>query len=260
MMLEGYCHAKSSFLTLTYSDKFLPSELNPHHLRDFLKRLRSRIAPAKLRYFAVGEYGEKTWRPHFHLALFGLGREDVEVIRDSWSSDGRTESEPFGHIMVGDLTKDSAQYVAGYVTKKMTSPDDKRLGGKHPEFARMSRHPGLGAPALRAILDSLTDSPGSIAMEREGDVPSVLSHGGKKWPLGRYLKQQLRKKYGFEDTGTPKEKLQAWYQEMRALFEKEDTQTYWKDITRQEILVEKNKQSVLNMETRLHIYEKGKTF
>lgn len=262
MMLESYMHEKSSFVTLTYSDKYVPKELVPKHGRDFLKRLRGRIAPKKLRYYIVGEYGEKTGRPHYHLALFGLGREDAEVMRSCWSTDTRNqESEPLGHIMVGDLTKDSAQYIAGYVTKKMTSPDDPRLQGRYPEFGRMSKNPGLGAPALKSILDTLTSDRGAAAMEIFGDVPSVLKHEGKKWPLGRYLKQKLRKMYGFEETKTPKEKIEIWYQEMQELFRQEDKQTtgirMLDDIKRQEILVERNKQSVLNMETRQKIYKKG---
>ena len=63
---------KASFVTLTYDDTKLPANqtLVKAHLQNFMKRLRKRIEPEKLRYYAVGEYGDKTQRPHYHMILF----------------------------------------------------------------------------------------------------------------------------------------------------------------------------------------------
>lgn len=99
--------------------------------------------------------------------------------------------------MLGDVTTESAQYVAGYTLKKMTKDDDPRLqrGNSflHPEFSRKSLKPGLGAgmiPYLAAIPFSLDPA--------SDDVPSSIAHGKKILPLGRYLRQRWRLHLGRE--------------------------------------------------------------
>lgn len=187
-MLEAMCHADNAFVTLTYEDA--PESLRPGDLRDWIKRLRKAWEPRRLRYFAVGEYGDKTGRPHYHAALFGfpccvervVSRGECKcascsVVRGTWK---------FGHVLVGTLTPDSAQYCAGYVLKKMTSPDDVRLHGRVPEFSRMSLKPGIGANALWDVASAMMQ----YKLDRK-DV-SQLRHGGKLMPLGRYLKGKLR--------------------------------------------------------------------
>lgn len=193
MLLESLKHGDSSFVTLTYDDTHLPEggSLVLRDLQTFLKRLRFHIHPRRLRYYAVGEYGEKTHRPHYHAAVFGLGREYGPLIQSCWAK---------GFTMTGDLTKDSAQYIAQYVTKKMHRPDDPRLEGRFPEFARMSRNPGIGFTALEEVADTLSTEHGCNYLEKNLDVPDALKHGGKNWPLGRYLKGKLREKMGMSIT------------------------------------------------------------
>ncbi|ACZ33198.1 conserved hypothetical protein [Chlamydia pneumoniae LPCoLN] len=69
---EASLYEKNCFLTLTYDDKHLPQygSLVKLHLQLFLKRLRDRISPHKIRYFGCGEYGTKLQRPHYHLLIF----------------------------------------------------------------------------------------------------------------------------------------------------------------------------------------------
>lgn len=98
--------------------------------------------------------------------------------------------------MSGPLTPESAQYIVGYVTKKLTRKDDPRLEGKHPEFARMSRMPGIGTNMVQPIADSLRRFNLDAS---EADVPVGLRHGKKVLPLGRFLRGKLRKElYGDE--------------------------------------------------------------
>ena len=75
VLLEAIKSSESSFITLTYDDENLPENgsLCPSHVRDWLKRIRKKVEPRKLRYFLVGEYGDETKRPHYHVALFGVG-------------------------------------------------------------------------------------------------------------------------------------------------------------------------------------------
>lgn len=215
-MLESLMHDRNSFATLTYRMEDMPSSgsLVPLDAVLWLKRLRKLIQPSKVRYFLVGEYGELTLRPHFHAALFGLGPEAQEIVSESWSK---------GFVLLGDLTLQSAQYVAGYVTKKLTKKEDPKLCGRHPEFARMSLKPGIGAHAMSVVAEALSDAEGAKALASLGDVPVILQHGKRKLPLGRYLRRQLREELGFAQVGWQTKAMERFTQEMRDLRESTGT-------------------------------------
>lgn len=214
-------HGDCTFLTLTYDDEHLPSDasLKPDDLQGFLKRLRKAHAPNRLRFYAVGEYGDTTQRPHYHLALFGFPNcrygssrysrlrnqccEHCDLVRSTWNR---------GNVLLGTLEIHSAQYVAGYVTKKMTAPDDPRLGGRHPEFARMSLRPGIGYSAMHEVASELL----TLAYG-EVDVPVGLRHGPSVMPLGRYLRAALRELIG-RDKRAPAEVLAQLQEEVSHLY------------------------------------------
>jgi len=231
-MLEGLEWNAKSFLTLTYTPEKEPkvasglsSTLSPRDLQTFLKRFRKRIAPTKVRYFAVGEYGEMSGRPHFHLAMFGWpacahGRtrklkpesrkccEACQVVKETWGH---------GHIMNAELNPETAQYVVGYVIKKMTSPDDGRLiAGQHAEFCRMSLRPGIGAGLVDDIASKVLQY--DLEDPLTGDVPTALDHGRRRLPLGRYLTKRLRERTG-RDAAAPQKKMEAMAKELQPLRE-----------------------------------------
>lgn len=204
-MLESALHESSVFSTLTYDEEHLPADrsVSVKAGQDFIRSLRKRTG-FPLRYFLVGEYGDRTERPHYHAALFGLPAcsgdvhvrhtvdcrcESCSVVASAWDRGGTS---------LGELNLSTAQYIAGYTTKKMTKADDVRLDGRAPEFARMSLRPGIGAWAMDAAAAVLSDSVGAAAIGRLGDVPNELQHGLKKMPLGRYLKGKLREALGVE--------------------------------------------------------------
>lgn len=194
ILLEQRLHEFTSFATLTYSPEHYPSDgsLTPRHCSLWLKRLRERLGPARpIRYFLVGEYGDQTQRAHYHAALYGVASIETPLLESTWG---------MGMVHAGELTPDSAQYIAGYVTKKMTAADDVRLQGRHPEFARMSRNPGLGAGAVGSLADALNDRFGAQLLAASRDVPTSLNHGRKSLPLGRYIRGKLREEMGFSDT------------------------------------------------------------
>jgi len=154
-MLERGKHGDASFVTLTYSEDKVPADgsLDPDVARDWLKRLRERMRPRLLRFYLVGEYGDLTFRPHYHAALFGMpnclrGRTDHRLERCCASCEVIKASWGLGGIDCRELSMETAQYLVGYVGKKMTRPTDSRLAGRAPEFARMSLKPGIGAPAM----------------------------------------------------------------------------------------------------------------
>lgn len=203
--LESCCHAENCFVTLTYSNYFFiraKGELQPRDLQLFIKRLRKAIAPLRFRFFAVGEYGhegQREFNPHYHLSLFGVSGLTVvqfngeprllaDVVAEVWGQ-GLTTVYEFNH--------DTAGYVAGYVTKKMTVKEDARLEGRYPEFARMSRRPGIGANAMHTVAGQFKESGAMVVLEEAGDVPSSLKLGRRNIPLGRYLLSRLRESVGF---------------------------------------------------------------
>lgn len=251
IILESLVHQGSSFLTLTYADEFLPDNgsLEPRDLQLFMKRIRKNTG-LKLRYYGVGEYGDVTERPHYHVALFGLDPSDAAHVAASWG---------LGHTMCGTLTFDSAAYVAGYVTKKMTGKDDIRLRGRYPEFARMSLRPGIGALAVDQIALALQNEHGWDEIDRTGDVPLSLRHGVRDYPLGSYLRKKLREAMNFEDTSTPQSVTHEISKEMCDMWANYQSKAEVAPISLKEVLIAVNKQKVRNMETRTKIFSKQRT-
>lgn len=150
-MHEKMMHEQSSFVTLTYDDKNLPADggLVKRDLQLFMKRLRKK-RDRGLRFFACGEYGEVTFRPHYHLLFFNTRFSDQKFYKNSgdnplYVSDELSELWPFGHNRIGEVTFESAAYVARYCLKKVTGESAVgHYGGRSPEFVLMSRRPGIG--------------------------------------------------------------------------------------------------------------------
>ena len=198
LLLEQSSHEWSSFWTLTYDEQNYPANgsLVPRHTTLFLKRLRENLGDSRhLRYYLIGEYGDQTHRAHYHAALYGVHHTENALIEKSWQ---------LGFTHSGELNKDTASYITGYIAKKLTKHDDPRLNGRYPEFARMSRNPGIGALAIPAIATALSSKHGSREIAQQGDVPLHLRHGRTSLPLGRYLRQQLRAELGFDHLGGQK--------------------------------------------------------
>ena len=210
MILESHLHTHNSFWTLTYSDSMVPTirndldetlqTLSPLHLQLWLKRLRKALSPVKVRFFAVGEYGDQTQRPHYHVILFGYpschrgnSRFSMTTGKCCPQCDLINETWGLGQVFGGTAESDSFQYVAGYTIKKMTHAADLRLNGRHPEFTRSSRRPGIGHDYIPEIASTLLQ----FDLETtEADVPVSLRHGMKQLPLGRYMRRKLREHIG----------------------------------------------------------------
>lgn len=187
LMLEAHQHEASFFLTLTFNKENYPADgsVSVREAQLFLKRLRY-FAGQDFRYFIVGEYGDATWRPHYHACVFGL--RDAVAIERAWQK---------GFVHVLPLTYELAQYCVGYTVKKLTKADDERLKGRCPEFARMSLKPGIGFGSVKVMRDALIDmETGEIRMA--ADVPASVRADGKLWPIGRYLRRGLRCALGMD--------------------------------------------------------------
>jgi len=123
---ESQSWIENSFITLTYRDDQIPKHgsLDYSHLVRFWKRLRKEIG--ELRYYAVGEYGDRTLRPHYHACIFGHAFiEDRIITKESphllWTSPALERIWGHGQVTVGALNFQTARYTASYVTKKLRS-------------------------------------------------------------------------------------------------------------------------------------------
>lgn len=197
LMLESRMHEYSTFLTLTYSDEFLPlvravpgsgavSELSgptlvPEHVTKFVKRLRrffGRHYGKKLRYYAAGEYGEQTDRPHYHLIVFGLPVSVAETAVPSlW---------PYGFVSCAAVDDGLCRYVCKYIVKNINWT---KGGTRIMPFARMSRGrergQGIGGPAMEVVAKTIKEK----MPIGESPLPIIrqLCYGKSSLPLGRYL-------------------------------------------------------------------------
>ena len=171
-MHEASLHEENCFITLTYDDKELMNRENPHtviksDVQNFIKRLRSKIKydtpkgqePKKISYLIVGEYGDETERPHYHAIIFNHDFEDKELHHTEKGNKLYTSKEledawGMGMCIIGEVTKDTTSYVAGYTTKKITGEKAKEHYTKIdqngevfeiiPEFALRSTRPAIG--------------------------------------------------------------------------------------------------------------------
>ena len=162
IMHEASMHKENCFLTLTFNDQNLPEDgsIRKKDIVSFMKRLRKKLYPKKIRFYACGEYGDKKFRPHYHILIFGYNFPDREIFKAI--KKGKTEYFiytskflqslwKFGFTTTADLNYQTAAYTARYVRKKITGNSEhaqqikkERYGNKSQEFALMSRMPGIG--------------------------------------------------------------------------------------------------------------------
>lgn len=190
---EASLYDENCFLTLTYSDEYLPEygSLRKSDLSGFLKRLRSREADyarkcgrseRKFKFFGCGEYGGDSGRPHYHLLLFGYDFNDAvhfsergefkirtsKLLEDTWSR---------GLCEIGEVSYDGCAYVAKYVTKRDPKVEEimKNSGVWEPEFLLMSRGgrngKGIGYDWWKKYGDELLTHDSVILKGRECRVP-----------------------------------------------------------------------------------------
>lgn len=180
---EASLYENNAFITLTFS----PSHLNKRgtlvrsDFQRFMKRLRKdqkgtqyvtpvspNANPYPIRYFHCGEYGSKLHRPHHHACLFNFAFADQELWSDKkgiklYRSKTLEKLWPQGHSTIGDVTYESAAYVARYVTKKyngmhaaehyirgdpnLVDPETGEMDAYflEPEYITMSSRPGIGS-------------------------------------------------------------------------------------------------------------------
>lgn len=153
-MHEAQMYDDNMFLTITYNDENLPSNgyLVKEDMQKFFKRLRRK--GFKFRYLYCGEYGDKNQRPHYHAIIFGLDMPDKQIHKHSrghhlYISEILHQTWGKGYVYIGDVSYQSACYVARYALKKINGPqaeehyaicddDGVFIGHKPKEFCHTS--------------------------------------------------------------------------------------------------------------------------
>lgn len=143
LLKEDQVSVGNYFITLTYDSKNVPITkklkftLEKEAWQNFMKRLRKK-QPEKIKYYAVGEYGSKTERPHYHGILFNVKEE--RFIFEAWINP--ETKEPFGDVHIGQVNGATIAYTAKYIDKPIKIPVDQNDDRLKP-FSLMSK--GLGS-------------------------------------------------------------------------------------------------------------------
>lgn len=207
LMQEDKVSNSSYFVTLTYQPDALPKTkkgfwtLDRDDLRNYFKRLRQYHAKTKrmswssglyggsfrpLKYYAVGEYGSKGGRPHYHAIIFNA---HPNHINDAWmrvNTTDRKNTVSFGAVHIGSVSRNSCRYVMKYMMKdlgyRQSRPFPFPWDGIN-QFCVQSKY--LGESYL---------TPAIISYHRESyDRNFVTWPGGYKTPLPRYYRNRIWK-------------------------------------------------------------------
>lgn len=224
LLLESEYYDPGSvwFVTLTYNDQFLPlkpfidqstgerigevATLDKSAPSAFMKRLRNYFPGCNLRFFAAGEYGSTTKRPHYHLIIFGMLLQDDELtvykrtplgftlyncerVQRAWrvqdNVNGKLCYYDLGYVVIAPATWETMCYTARYVAKKADG-EDRQYWIDHclePEFNVMSRRPGIA-------YQWYVDHPGVIDQEW---IFEKTPNGGKKFRPPKYFDRLFEK-------------------------------------------------------------------
>lgn len=193
-MHENSLHDVGAFVTLTYDNDHLPADysLDVRDIQLFNKRVRA--AGHRFRFLAVGEYGDQTQRPHYHMLMFGFWPDDAKLWSTingvpNYHSKSLADLWGLGHVAFGRITSASAAYCARYSLKKITGTRARDhytrihpLSGNRvhvrPEFITMSRRPGIGSGWFDKF-------------GRDCFPSDYLVHDGKRVPVPAYYLRKL---------------------------------------------------------------------
>lgn len=174
LMHESLYWDSCIFITLTYDDDHLPenNSLVPNDLTKFFKRLRKAIGKRKIKYFACGDYGEKNFRPHYHIILFGMdfcNEEDRNTIKDCWTL---CDWNMLGNKPFGNVTPQSIRYVLKYVESKVIGKESVYAYDQNnllPPYAVMSK--GIGRNWIDDNYEKVKEDLVCYALGRSHPVP-----------------------------------------------------------------------------------------
>lgn len=188
---------RSYFVTLTYSDANCPRTVEGDptlRKKETLKWLNNEMSgrdkSGAFRYYLVGEYGDTTRRPHYHMALFPGPNFKLGQFLGRWQ-------ERRGFTQIDEITHARARYLANYTAKKLTKADDDRLlPGQEPEFRTSSRRPPIGHDFIEVLVRQYTTRAGSKVIAEHGDIERTFRVDGKIYPIAPYILNRAREELG----------------------------------------------------------------
>ncbi len=194
IIMEWLQHPQYAFfITLTYSPEHVPycyddngepvENLNKKKFLKWINHAQTAVGP--FRYYAIGEYGTDTFRPHYHMALFPSQHCKVSELLAYWTK---------GFTSCTELNHARARYLANYTTKNLTKDSDSRLQRhQEPEFRTSSRNPPLGSAFVDILAHHYTKGSAKKLLDERGDVERSFRVDGKTYPLGNWALAKLRK-------------------------------------------------------------------
>lgn len=229
------------FITLTYRQEALQyspnglQTLSKRHVQLFMKLLRrntekntqNQIWDKKIKYYAVGEYGTKSKRPHYHLIIFNAEYANIEK---SW---------PHGDVHYGQLSPASASYTLKYISKDSTKKSQQWshinnalvADDRQSEFSLMSKK--LGENYLTEVIKN---------WHREGgqDRFFVVNKDGQKLAMPRYYKNKIWNSAELQLIGNrfstqadTEYQLKNWEEKLADDTKKEETYKYYAHINKE---------------------------
>lgn len=187
---QEHKHCRTAyFVTLTYNNEHVPRTKNgfltlrKKDYQDYMKRLRKQTIATnkyvwqkfgynyndKIKYYAVGEYGDRRKRPHYHAIIFNANRED---IRKTWGK---------GDVHIDKVNTATIAYTLKYMEKSEGKPYKFENCDAVKQFSLMSK--GLGKQYL-------TDE---IIRYHRNIENSTVKIGDAKIALPRYYQKHLFK-------------------------------------------------------------------
>lgn len=217
-MNEAQMWPHNAYLTLTYDEKNVPEEgLRHRDYQLFMKRLRKLCAPKTIRFYMSGEYGEKIGRPHFHAAIFNHDFNDKKYLKKNHRGDNLYTSEQLqkiwtkGFSTTGELTFQSAAYIARYIMKKQNNNEKQNeitqektgkiinqetgeIKTKKTEYNQMSRRPGIGQNWLKKYYNDVYPEGEILVNAHKAPPPRYYDDQFKKQNPEQYKKMKLTRR------------------------------------------------------------------
>lgn len=214
-MLEELKDARTSkFVTITYNDNTIPlievdgkiyKTLDKEAIRAYLKRLKIKVdrwydsrgddslekaLRRPVKYFLVGEYGPKTFRPHYHVIFYNLPKNFNKWLLDAWYVKSGDNKIAAGFVHVGEVTQASIHYTTKYILDGLlTTGNFSSLKNSKGEwivekpFNLISN--GIGADYVKKMANYHNRTENSF----------YTFQGGKRKALPRYYKDKIFNEY-----------------------------------------------------------------
>jgi len=213
------------FVTLTYNDEKIPKvfgvpTLLKSDVQKFIKRVRNLYGEG-IKYYLCGEYGDENKRPHYHICLFGIDFNDKQIFNiknenkiytskkldELWTDP--EDQKSYGFSTIGQLTFETAAYTARYCLKKWKGKDWQKhyevineetgeIKSIQPEFALMSRRPGIGKNWFDQFKEEVMVNDSVIVRGKEMKPARYYDNQIEKENLKKYEKMKQARKEGIK--------------------------------------------------------------